>query len=145
MNKLLPVTDLKMTRFSITMNDAIELVYNAIKKSFGGEIFIPKIPSYKLSDLVKAINPKKGYKITGKRFGEKMHEELINFDESEHIYDFGRYYVHFTENLISQNIRKSINKIQKLKVKKKFSYNSKDNTYLTIRDLKKILLENPLF
>ena len=145
MNKLLPVTDLKMTRFSITMNDAIELVYNAIKKSFGGEIFIPKIPSYKLSDLVKAINPKKGYKITGKRFGEKMHEELINFDESEHIYDFGGYYVHFTENLISQNIRKSINKIQKLKVKKKFSYNSKDNTYLTIKDLKKILLENTLF
>ena len=59
MNKLLPVTDLKMTRFSITMNDAIDLVYNAIKKSFGGEIFIPKIPSYKLSDLVKAIKSQK--------------------------------------------------------------------------------------
>ena len=60
-----------------------------------------------------------------------MHEELINFDESEHIYDFGRYYVHFTENLISQNIRNH-NKIKNLKLKK-FSYNSKDNTYLTIK------------
>ena len=82
--KTLPVTNLEMTRFSITMNDAIDLVYNAIKKCFGGETFIPKIPSYKLSDLVKAINPKKGYKIIGIRYGEKMHEELqsqfqINF------------------------------------------------------------------
>jgi FlaA1/EpsC-like NDP-sugar epimerase len=136
------VTDLEMTRFSITMNDAINLVFNAIKKSFGGEIFIPKISSYKLSDLVKAINPKKGFKIIGVRFGEKMHEELINFDESEHIYDFGKYYIHLTDNLISGDIQKSIKKIQNKKVKKKFSYNSKDNSYLSIQDLKKLIVEN---
>ncbi len=140
--KSLPVTDLKMTRFSITMNDAIDLVYNAIKKSFGGEIFIPKIPSYRLSDLVKAINPKKGYKIVGKRFGEKIHEELINFDESEHIYDFGKYYIHLTDNLISGDIQNSIKKIKNKKMKKKFSYNSKDNSFLTIKDLKKLIVEN---
>jgi FlaA1/EpsC-like NDP-sugar epimerase len=140
--KTLPVTDLEMTRFSITMNDAINLVFNAIKKSFGGEIFIPKISSYKLSDLVKAINPKKGFKIIGVRFGEKMHEELINFDESEHIYDFGKYYIHLTDNLISGDIQKSIKKIQNKKVKKKFSYNSKDNSYLSIQDLKKLIVEN---
>jgi len=140
--KPLPVTDLNMTRFSITMKDAVELVYNAILKSFGGEIFIPKIPSYKLSDLVKAIKPKKGFKIIGKRFGEKMHEELINFDESEHIYDFGKYYIHFTDNLISGEIQNSIKKITNKKVKIKFSYNSKDNTFLTIKELKKIILED---
>ena len=143
--KTLPVTDLEMTRFSITMNDAINLVFTAMKNSFGGEIFIPKIPSYKLSDLVKAINPKKGFKIIGVRYGEKIHEELINFEESEHIYDFGKYYVHFTDNLISENIKNSINKIKKFRVKKKFSYNSKNNTFLSIRELKKILLEIPLF
>ena len=124
------------------MNDAIDLVYNAIKKSFGGEIFIPKIPSYRLSDLVKAINPKKGYKIVGKRFGEKIHEELINFDESEHIYDFGKYYIHLTDNLISGDIQNSIKKIKNKKMKKKFSYNSKDNSFLTIKDLKKLIVEN---
>ena len=140
--KTLPVTDLKMTRFSITMNEAIALVFNAIKKSFGGEIFIPKIPSYRLSDLVKAINPKKGFKIVGMRFGEKVHEELINFDESEHIYDFGNHYIHLTDNLISGEIRNSIKKIQNKKIKKKFSYNSKDNSYLSIKDLKKLLVEN---
>ncbi len=140
--KTLPVTDLKMTRFSITMNDAIELVFNAIRKSFGGETFIPKISSYRLSDLVKAINPKKGFKIVGTRFGEKMHEELINFDESEHIYDFGKYYIHLTDNLISGDIQKSIKKIRNKKIKKKFSYNSKVNSYLTIRDLKKLIVEN---
>ena len=78
--KTLPVTDLEMTRFSITMNNAINLVFTAMKNSFGGEIFIPKIPTYKLSDLVKAINPKKGFKITGVRYIEKIHEELINFE-----------------------------------------------------------------
>ena len=140
--KTLPVTDLKMTRFSITMNEAIALVFNAIKKSFGGEIFIPKIPSYRLSDLVKAINPKKGFKIVGMRFGEKVHEELINFDESEHIYDFGNHYIHLTDNLISGEIRNSIKKIQNKKIKMKFSYNSKDNSYLSIKDLKKLLVEN---
>lgn len=140
--KTLPVTDLKMTRFSITMNEAIALVFNAIKKSFGGEIFIPKIPSYRLSDLVKAINPKKGFKIVGMRFGEKVHEELINFDESEHIYDFGNHYIHLTDNLISGEIRNSIKKIQNKKIKNKFSYNSKDNSYLSIKDLKKLLVEN---
>lgn len=139
--KTLPVTDLNMTRFSITMNEAINLVYNAMKESFGGEVFIPKIPSYKLSDLVKAIAPKKGYKIVGVRHGEKMHEELINFDESEHIYDFGKYYIHLTDNLISGTIQKAIKNIQKKKIKKRFSYNSKDNSYLTIKDLKKLITE----
>ena len=76
---------------------------------------------------------------------EKKYEELINFEESEHIYDFGKYYVHFTDNLMSKNIKNSINKIKKFRVKKKFSYNSKDNTFLSIRELKKILLEIPLF
>ena len=139
--KTLPVTDLNMTRFSITMNEAINLVYNAMKESFGGEVFIPKIPSYKLSDLIKAIAPKKGYKIVGVRYGEKMHEELINFDESEHIYDFGKYYIHLTDNLISGTIQKAIKNIQKKKIKKRFSYNSKDNSYLTIKDLKKLIIE----
>ena len=140
--KILPVTDLEMTRFSITMHDAIELVFNAIKNSFGGEIFIPKIPSYKLSDLVAAINPKKGFKIIGMRSGEKMHEELINYDESENIYDFGKYYIHLTDNLISGDIQKAIKLIQKKKINKKFTYNSKDNSYLTIKDLKKLIVEN---
>ena len=71
-----------------------------------------------------------------------MHEELINYDESEHIYDFGKYYIHLTDNLMSGDIQKSIKLIQKKKINKKFSYNSKDNSYLTIKDLKKLIVEN---
>ena len=137
--KILPVTDLSMTRFSISINNAVKLVTTAIKDSIGGEIYIPKLSSYSIKDLVKAINPKKGFKIIGKRQGEKLHEELINIEESEDIYEFKNFYILFSNNLLGKKARLFLKKVKKYKVKKAFSYNSNQNRRLSIIELKKII------
>ena len=134
----LPVTDLSMTRFSISMEEAIKLVVNAIRKSTGGEIYIPKLPSYSLKNLLEAIRPVKGFEIIGKRQGEKLHEELINYEESEDIYNFKNYYVLYSGlNAARSQVFASKNK--KFKIKKQFSYNSEKNKRLSVTELKKII------
>ena len=136
--KKLPITDLSMTRFSISMEEAIKLVVVAIRKSTGGEIYIPKLPSYSLKDLLEAIRPVKGFEIIGKRQGEKSHEELINYEESEDIYDFKSFYVLYS-GLNAARTQVFVDKNIKFKIKKKFSYNSEKNERLTITELKKII------
>lgn len=79
--KQLPITDDKMTRFWITLDKGVDLVLSALEESVGGEIFIPKIPSMKITDLAKAVNPDCDFKIVGIRPGEKIHESLISEDE----------------------------------------------------------------
>ena len=92
-NKQFTVTDKKMTRFNITLKEATELVFWTLKNSKGGEIIVPKIPSYKILDLAKAISPSCKIKIIGIRPGEKIHEELITASESANTLDLGKYYV----------------------------------------------------
>ena len=82
-----PITDIKMTRFNITMDEGINLVLFALKNGKGGEIFISKIPSYKIVDVAKAINPNCKIKIIGIRPGEKIHEEMITSSDSYSTYD----------------------------------------------------------
>ncbi len=77
-----PITDDKMTRFWITLEQAVELVMTALKETEGGEVFVPDIPSMKVTDLAKAISPNCTFRITGIRPGEKLHESLISADES---------------------------------------------------------------
>jgi UDP-N-acetylglucosamine 4,6-dehydratase/5-epimerase len=137
----LKITDLSMTRFSLSINKAIEVVMWAIKNSVGGEILIPKIPSYKLIDLAKAINPKVKLKIIGIRQGEKVHEEMITSMDSHNCYSFKEYFA-----ILEKSNKKSINLYKKKYVAKKvkpgFSYNSFTNkTYLTIKEIKKELKE----
>jgi len=135
----LKITDLSMTRFSLSINKAIEVVMWAIKNSVGGEILIPKIPSYKLIDLAKAINPKVKLKIIGIRQGEKVHEEMITSMDSHNCYSFKEYFA-----ILEKSNKKSINLYKKKYVAKKvkpgFSYNSLNNkVYLTIKEIKKEL------
>ena len=137
--KKLPVTELNMTRFSISMENAIKLVIQSLKSSIGGEIFIPKLKSYSLKSLVEAIKPEKGYYLIGQRPGEKMHEELINYEESEDVYDFKKFYVLFGKNLISSKAKNFQNKYIKFKTKKKFSYNSLECKKLSSKELKKVI------
>ena len=137
--KPLPVTSLSMTRFSISLEKAIILVLTAFEKSIGGEIYIPKLPSYSLKDLVKAINPPKGFRIIGKRQGEKLHEELITIEESEEIYDFKNYYVLFNNNLLTGRAKTFIKKMKKRKILKNFSYNSNASKKLSVSEIKKII------
>ena len=99
------ITDPNMTRFNIDLDDAVKLVVNVIKTSVGGEIFVPKISSYKIMDIVRAIQDKKNINITGIRPGEKLHEELISKSESYNTFDAGNYFI-IAGNQISINFYK---------------------------------------
>jgi len=89
--KELPITDLNMTRFLITLEEGVQFVLDNFERMYGGEIFIPKIPSMKITDLAKALAPELPHKIIGIRPGEKMHEVMITADDR--VVEFDRYYV----------------------------------------------------
>lgn len=132
----LHVTHNDMTRFWITLDQCFELVSYAIKNMMGGETFVPKIPSMKISDLFKALAPDKQIKIVGIRPGEKMHEALISEEEASRSHDLGDYYVILPHTL-------SEGHISKYKSKKplgdKFLYASDLNKkWLTTKDIRKI-------
>jgi UDP-N-acetylglucosamine 4,6-dehydratase (inverting) len=89
---VLPITDERMTRFWITLDQGVDLVLKAFADTQGGEIFVPKIPSMKMVDLAKALAPECKTKIIGIRPGEKLHECMIGVDDSPYTYDYGTYY-----------------------------------------------------
>ena len=145
-NNFLEITDLNMTRFSITIEEAIEVVFWAIKNSIGGEIIVPKIPSYRLVDLAKAICPKCKLKVTGIRPGEKLHEEMITISDSYNTFDIGKYYI-ILDNINLKNLSKYPKTYKIKKVHKNFSYNSLNNpNFLTVKEIinlvKKISIDN---
>lgn len=90
---MLPITDERMTRFNITLEEGVSLVMLALEKSWGGEIFVPKIPSYRILDVAEAISPGSSRKVVGIRPGEKLHEEMITETDGLNTVEFGDYYV----------------------------------------------------
>jgi UDP-N-acetylglucosamine 4,6-dehydratase/5-epimerase len=138
-NDYYPITSEKMTRFSIKMIEAIKMVDWVFNNAKGGEIFVPKIPSYNILELLKAINLKAKYKIVGIRPGEKLHEEMITESDGYNTVDLGKYYA----ILQNREVFKKFNNKHKLKfVKSGFSYNSRDNNnFLSQTELKKIIKE----
>lgn len=88
----LPITDERMTRFNISLQDGVNLVLLALKNAWGGEIFVPKIPSYRIGDVAEAIGPNCRREIVGIRPGEKIHEEMITESDSFNTYDCGDYF-----------------------------------------------------
>jgi UDP-N-acetylglucosamine 4,6-dehydratase len=90
---VLPITDERMTRFNITLDDGVNMVLHALKYMWGGEIFVPKIPSYKISDVAKAIAPDCKLKIIGIRPGEKLHEEMITKTDAISTVEFDKSFV----------------------------------------------------
>ena len=90
---ILSLTDKRMTRFWITLEQGVRFVINCVEQMEGGEIFIPKIPSMKIIDLTKVIAPKAKIKVIGVRPGEKLHEELLTTEEAPHSKEFNRYFV----------------------------------------------------
>ncbi len=132
------ITDLNMTRFNITLKDACEMVFWSLKNMKGGEIFVPKIPSFKILDMARCVNNKARIKKIGLRPGEKIHEEMISKHELIYTYDLGKYYAVLNS--------KDTNLLKKYKSKKlatlKSSYNSKDNKdKMSQTDLRKVLDE----
>lgn len=139
--KNLPITHPEMTRFWILLNESVQFVINSIKEMQGGEIFVPKIPSIKITDLAKAIAPNSKQKIIGIRPGEKLHEVMCPKDESHLVREFKKYYVIFpTIQFINSNHVKNNLIVKGKKVTKNFEYNSLNNKhFLTIKEIKKQL------
>ena len=138
------ITHQDMTRFNITLEEGIDFVINSFKNMRGGELFVPKIPSFKIMDLAKAIAPNIKPKIVGIRPGEKIHEEMITETDSLNAAEYKNYYVILPDSkYITWNRKKYLNKNKSdigEMCRKNFSYNSKDNEQkLSVSDLKKIL------
>lgn len=89
---VLPITDPNMTRFNISLSDGVKMVLHALEYAWGGELYVPKIPSYRIMDLAKAIGPDCEHPVIGIRPGEKIHEEMITSSDSYSTYDLGNYY-----------------------------------------------------
>ena len=139
---ILTVTHKEMTRFNITLEQSIEMVDWAISKSIGGEIIIPKIPSFKVIDLAKVIAPNAKINFIGIRQGEKIHEDLITNSESINTLDYKKYFL-----IVSD--KKKIQKLYILKgarkVSKDFYYNSGTNKkFLNKSEIKSLLIKNKL-
>ena len=133
----LPITDLRMTRFNILIDDAVDFVIKCLKISKGGEIFVPKIPSYKITDLARAIKNNCKFKIIGKRPGEKIHEEMITMNDSFNTLEFKDHFIILSSDKI-KNYKKKY-KHAKL-VKENFSYTSANNNhFLKVNELKDII------
>ena len=141
----LPITDLGMTRFNISLEDGCEMVFNAIENAWGGEIFIPKIPSYKITDVATAIAPQLEQKVVGIRPGEKLHEEMITSSDSYNTVDLGKYYVILPQKSPYSRFTKEDYKTEfkGLDVPDGFSYNSGNNTeWETIESLRNLVIKH---
>ena len=135
-NNIFPITDKKMTRFSITMLEALKLVEWSLLNSVGGEIIIPKIKSYRIMDLLKVFSKNPKIKLVGIRPGEKLHEEMISTNESRNCFEIMDKCILGND---SDYHYKEYKKKFKINTFKKNSYKSNENTFLSISELRKII------
>lgn len=136
--KSLPITDYRMTRFWITLDQGVDLVFKALEESRGGETYISKIPSFKITDLAKAMNPYGDMKEVGVREGEKVHEVMITKDDSRMTYEYDENYIIYP-HFDWWNSQKFMTPGGKL-VEEGFEYNSKtNNSWLSVEELKGLL------
>lgn len=122
----LPITDPNMTRFNISLDGGVDMVLHALENAWGGEIFVPKIASYKIGDVAEAVAPGIEQKIVGMRPGEKIHEEMITHSDSFYTYDMGKYYA-ILPTVTNWDLKKYIASFNAKKVPEGFEYNSNQN------------------
>jgi len=134
---ILPITVAEMTRFNISLQEGVDMVIHAMENAWGGEIFVPKIPSYRITDVAEAIGPECKKPVVGIRPGEKIHEEMISSSDSFFTYDLGKYYTIIPQAPI-WNLGDYVRKNQAQRVPEGFSYNSNNNleweTVSTLRE-----------
>jgi len=141
------VTHKDMTRFNITLDQGVEFVIYCLRLMHGGEIFVPKIPSFKIVDLAKAISTINKIQYTGIRPGEKLHEEMITVSDSINTIEFSKFYTivpnsEFLQKKIKLKYKKYKTLVGK-KCKNEFSYNSKSNKdFMSIKEIKKSIKNN---
>ncbi|MBX9850882.1 MAG: UDP-N-acetylglucosamine 4,6-dehydratase (inverting) [Cytophagaceae bacterium] len=124
---VLPITDDKMTRFNISLEEGVDLVLYALENAWGGELFVPKLPSFKVTDLAEAIGPKCKKEIVGVRPGEKIHEEMITETDSLNTVEFSKYYV-ITPSTPTWKMDEWMKQFKGKNVPVGFKYNSGTNT-----------------
>ncbi|MEX2411356.1 MAG: UDP-N-acetylglucosamine 4,6-dehydratase (inverting) [Candidatus Paceibacterota bacterium] len=135
----LPITNPEMTRFTITLKDSINLVLYALENAWGGELFVPKIPSYRIMDVAEAICPECKKPVIGIRPGEKIHEEMITSSDSFYTYDIGDYYV-ILPALHNWSLEDYVEKFNAVKVPENFQYNSGQNSeWVTVDEIRKLI------
>ncbi len=139
--KELPITDERMTRFMITLNQAVELVWHTLDDMVGGEIYVKKIPSVKITDIAKAIAPSAKHKIIGIRPGEKLHEQMISSDDSYSTYEYLDYYKILPQ--INEWVKDSLRIKDGKKVPDGFCYNSEINSkWMNVSEIQEWLAIN---
>lgn len=139
---VLPITDPNMTRFNISLDGGVDMVIHALENAWGGEIFIPKIPSYKITDVATSIGPECEQVIVGIRPGEKVHEEMITPSDSFYTYDLGKYFT-----ILPSSHKWSIEEFKTTfnaeLVPQGFAYNSGSNTeWETVDSLRRLIKEH---
>ncbi len=139
---VLPITDPEMTRFNISLQGGVDMVMHALENAWGGEIFVPKIPSYKITDVAEAIGPECEKPIVGIRPGEKIHEEMITDSDSYYTYDLGKYYT-ILPATHKWKLDEFIDKFNAKKVTPGFQYNSGENEeWESVEDLRELIKEH---
>lgn len=133
---VLPITDRRMTRFNITLRRGVDMVFYALANMWGGEIFVPKIPSFRVVDLAEAIGPECRHECIGIRPGEKLHEEMITPTDALSTLDCGDHYV-ILPSLPLWDVDAFAKRVNASPCPEAFSYNSGDNTeWLSVEDLR---------
>lgn len=136
---LIPITHKDMTRFNISLEDGVAMVMWAIENSIGGEILVPKIPSYKIETVARAIGPNARYEYVGIRPGEKLHEEMITESDSYSTIDTGKYYAILPSGC---DKTKYINHYKAKEVKPGFRYNSGENSeWVSVEEMQRLIKE----
>ncbi len=139
---ILPITDPNMTRFNISLQGGVDMVMHALEHAWGGELFVPKIPSYKILDVAEAIGPECEKPVIGIRPGEKIHEEMITASDSFYTYDIGKYYTILPAKH-KWNLEDFISTFKAKKVPQGFSYNSGDNDqWETIESMRELIKQH---
>lgn len=139
---VLPITDPTMTRFNISLDDGVKMVLHALENAWGGELFVPKIPSYRIADLAEAIAPECEHPVIGIRPGEKIHEEMITSSDSFSTYDLGKYYV-ILPQAPNWDLDEYIRKFNARLVPQGFNYSSGENhDFLSVDELRKLIAEH---
>ena len=139
---VLPITDERMTRFNITLQEGVDFVLENFERMWGGELFVPKIPSYNILDMAKAIAPNCEHKIVGIRPGEKLHEEMITESDAMNTLEFDNYYVIGPSIRVwsKTKFKNESNKKMGKPCSDGFSYNSKSNNdFLSVEELKSLI------
>ena len=144
---VLPITDPAMTRFNISLSEGVAMVFWALENALGGELFVPKIPSYRITDVAEAIGPSCAKPITGIRPGEKIHEEMITASDSFTTIDLGEYYAILPSDGRLQRLYNDAG-ISSAVVPPGFAYNSGSNPeFLSVEQLRNLIRGhvNPAF